>query len=100
MKRNVGFERVKFTTELTEIHNDVEVVFSAVGTPLGEDDFADLKYVLALIYIIAMNLRIKASFTSPHWKEITYIKQSKKATKLNSMSLASTFLNLVKCIQF
>ena len=33
VKRNVGFERLKFTTDLTEVLDDVEVVFSAVGTP-------------------------------------------------------------------
>ena len=48
VKRNVGFERLKFTTDLTEILDDVEVVFSAVGTPPDEDGSADLKYVLAV----------------------------------------------------
>ena len=48
VKRNVGFERLKFTTDLTEVLDDVEVVFSAVGTPPDEDGSADLKYVLAV----------------------------------------------------
>lgn len=48
IKRNVGFERLKFTTDLTEVLDDVEVVFSAVGTPPDEDGSADLKYVLAV----------------------------------------------------
>lgn len=48
VKRNVGFERLKFTTDLTEALDDVEVVFSAVGTPPDEDGSADLKYVLAV----------------------------------------------------
>ena len=48
VKRNVGFERLRFTTDLTEILDDVEVVFSAVGTPPDEDGSADLKYVLAV----------------------------------------------------
>lgn len=48
VKRNVEFERLKFTTDLTEVLNDVEVVFSAVGTPPDEDGSADLKYVLAV----------------------------------------------------
>ena len=48
VKRNVGFERLKFTTNLTEVIDDVEVVFSAVGTPPDEDGSADLKYVLAV----------------------------------------------------
>ena len=48
VKRNVEFERLKFTTNLTEVLDDVEVVFSAVGTPPDEDGSADLKYVLAV----------------------------------------------------
>ena len=48
VKRNVEFERLKFTTDLTEVLDDVEVVFSAVGTPSDEDGSADLKYVLAV----------------------------------------------------
>jgi UDPglucose 6-dehydrogenase len=39
---------LKFTTDLTEVFDDVEVVFSAVGTPPDEDGSADLKYVLAV----------------------------------------------------
>ena len=48
VKRNVDFERLMFTTDLTEVLDDVEVVFSAVGTPPDEDGSADLKYVLAV----------------------------------------------------
>ena len=42
VKRNVDFERLKFTTDLTEVLDDVEIVFSAVGTPPDEDGGADL----------------------------------------------------------
>ena len=48
VKRNVEFERLSFTTDLTEVIDNVEVVFSAVGTPPDEDGSADLKYVLAV----------------------------------------------------
>ena len=48
VKRNVEYGRLQFTTELTEVLEDVEVVFSAVGTPPDEDGSADLKYVLAV----------------------------------------------------
>ena len=50
VKRNVEFERLQFTTDLTEVLDDVEVVFSAVGTPPDEDGSADLKYVLAVAH--------------------------------------------------
>jgi len=48
VKRNVGYGRLRFTTDLTSVLDDVEVVFSAVGTPPDEDGSADLKYVLAV----------------------------------------------------
>ena len=44
--RNVEAGRLHFTTELTSCLQDVEVVFSAVGTPPDEDGSADLRYVL------------------------------------------------------
>ena len=57
VKRNVGFERLKFTTDLTEVLDDVEVVFSAVGTPPDEDGSADLKYVLAVARQFGQNIK-------------------------------------------
>ena len=48
VKRNVGFGRLQFTTDLASVLDDVEIVFSAVGTPPDEDGSADLKYVLAV----------------------------------------------------
>ena len=44
--KNVNAGRLHFTTDLREILDEVEVVFSAVGTPPDEDGSADLKYVL------------------------------------------------------
>ena len=46
VRRNMAAGRLHFTTDLREVLNDVEVVFSAVGTPPDEDGSADLKYVL------------------------------------------------------
>ena len=48
VKRNVAAGRLHFTTELAECMDDVEVVFSAVGTPPDEDGSADLNDVLAV----------------------------------------------------
>jgi UDPglucose 6-dehydrogenase len=56
VKRNVGFDRLKFTTDLTEVLDDVEVVFSAVGTPPDEDGSADLKYVLSVARQFGQNI--------------------------------------------
>ena len=43
--RNYEVGRLHFTTDLTEVLDQVEIVFSAVGTPPDEDGSADLKYV-------------------------------------------------------
>ncbi|MBQ8949161.1 MAG: UDP-glucose/GDP-mannose dehydrogenase family protein [Prevotella sp.] len=56
VKRNVEFERLHFTTDLTSVLDDVEVVFSAVGTPPDEDGSADLKYVLAVARQFGQNI--------------------------------------------
>jgi len=55
--RNVKAERLHFTTKLTEIINDVQVVFSAVGTPPDADGSADLKYVLEVARTIGQNMQ-------------------------------------------
>lgn len=44
--RNAEAGRLRFTTQLEEVIDKVEVVFSAVGTPPDEDGSADLQYVL------------------------------------------------------
>ena len=43
VKRNVEAGRLHFTTDLAEVIDNVEVVFSAVGTPPDEDGSADLR---------------------------------------------------------
>lgn len=48
VKRNVAAGRLHFTTQLASCLDDVEVVFSAVGTPPDEDGSADLQYVLSV----------------------------------------------------
>lgn len=56
VKRNVEYGRLKFTTDLTSVIDDVDVVFSAVGTPPDEDGSADLKYVLAVARQFGQNI--------------------------------------------
>ena len=46
--RNHREGRLHFTTDLTSVLDDVDIVFSAVGTPPDEDGSADLQYVLAV----------------------------------------------------
>ncbi len=56
VKRNFNAGRLHFTTDLTEVLDDVEVVFSAVGTPPDEDGSADLSYVLDVARTVGRNL--------------------------------------------
>ncbi len=55
--RNVKAGRLHFTTDLTACLDDVEVVFSAVGTPPDEDGSADLKYVLEVARTVGRNIK-------------------------------------------
>lgn len=57
VKRNVEAGRLHFTTDLTTCLDDVEVVFSAVGTPPDEDGSADLKYVLEVARTFGRNIK-------------------------------------------
>ena len=55
--RNMKAKRLKFTTSLESCLDDVEVIFSAVGTPPDEDGSADLKYVLEVARTIGRNMK-------------------------------------------
>lgn len=54
--KNMKAGRLKFTSSLSEVLNEQEIVFSAVGTPPDEDGSADLKYVLQVAKTIGQNL--------------------------------------------
>ena len=56
VRKNVAAGRLKFTTDLASVLDEVEIVFSAVGTPPDEDGSADLKYVLQVARTIGQNL--------------------------------------------
>ena len=56
VKKNKKSGRLKFTTRLEDIINDVDIVFSAVGTPPDEDGSADLKYVLEVARTIGKHM--------------------------------------------
>lgn len=57
VKRNVEAGRLHFTTDLTTCLDNVEVVFSAVGTPPDEDGSADLQYVLEVARTFGRNIK-------------------------------------------
>lgn len=56
MLRNSREGRLNFSTDITSCLDDVEVVFSAVGTPPDEDGSADLHYVLDVAHTIGRNM--------------------------------------------
>jgi len=55
--RNVKAERLHFSTQIADVLDNVQVVFSAVGTPSDADGSADLKYVLEVASTIGQNMQ-------------------------------------------
>ena len=55
--QNVNNENLCFTTSLQEALCDAEIVFIAVGTPMGDDGSADLQYVLAVAKSIGEEMK-------------------------------------------
>ena len=45
---NIANKNLFFTTDIAQAIKQVEIVFIAVGTPMGEDGSADLQYVLSV----------------------------------------------------
>ena len=56
LKANIQKGRLSFTTSLPEVINDVDVIFSAVGTPPDEDGSADLSYVLEVAHTVGRHI--------------------------------------------
>ncbi|MBN2184955.1 MAG: UDP-glucose/GDP-mannose dehydrogenase family protein [Candidatus Krumholzibacteriota bacterium] len=56
VKRNYDAGRLKFTTDLAAAVKESLVIFSAVGTPMGEDGSADLGAVFSVSKEIALNM--------------------------------------------
>ena len=55
--RNHREGRLNFTTDLTLVLDNVDIVFSAVGTPPDEDGSADLQYVLSVARQFGQNIK-------------------------------------------
>lgn len=54
--KNMKSGRLRFSTSLEEVINEVNIIFSAVGTPPDEDGSADLKYVLEVAHTIGRHI--------------------------------------------
>ena len=55
--KNVKNKNLFFTTNLGNAISDAEIVFIAVGTPMGDDGSADLQYVLAVAKSIGESMQ-------------------------------------------
>ena len=56
LKTNIEKGRLHFFTDLKSVLDEVEAIFSAVGTPPDEDGSADLQYVLDVARTIGANM--------------------------------------------
>lgn len=57
--KNVEKGNLSFKTKLEEVLDNVEIVFIAVGTPMGDDGSADLQYVLTVVKEIGQNMNYR-----------------------------------------
>lgn len=56
LQENTQNKTIAFTTDLAHSLKNAQLVFIAVGTPMGDDGSADLQYVLAVAKNIGQNL--------------------------------------------
>jgi len=56
VKNNYEKNRLLFTTNINDALNSSNIVFIAVGTPMGDDGSADLQYVLSVANSIGQNM--------------------------------------------
>ena len=56
IKENFKKNNIDFTTDINYCLNNSSIIFIAVGTPMGEDGSADLKYVLQVAKSIGQNM--------------------------------------------
>ena len=77
--RNAKAGRLRFTTDLRECLDDVEVVFSAVGTPPDEDGSADLHYVLEVARTVGQNIKKHVVFVTKSTVPVGTAKKVKAA---------------------
>ena len=79
--KNTKAGRLKFTTDLCNCLDDVEVVFSAVGTPPDEDGSADLHYVLEVARTVGQNMKKHLVFVTKSTVPVGTAKKVKTAIK-------------------
>ena len=81
LDRNIQKGRLTFTTSLVSILDDVEVIFSAVGTPPDEDGSADLQYVLDVARTVGRHMNKYVLLITKSTVPVGTAKLVKKAIK-------------------
>lgn len=91
VERNYKAGRLRFATNLTPVLNDVEIVFTAVGTPADEDGSADLSYVLDVArtigramqhYVLVVTKSTVPVGTAQKVREVIAMEQSKRGVNI------------------
>ncbi|QTD37299.1 UDP-glucose/GDP-mannose dehydrogenase family protein [Polaribacter batillariae] len=59
VQKNAKNKNLSFTTDLSSVIKNTEIIFIAVGTPMGEDGSADLQYVLKVASSIGQTMQNK-----------------------------------------
>ncbi len=81
IKKNTDSGRLTFTNNLADNLKDVQVVFSAVGTPPDEDGSADLTYVLEVAAEVGRNMSDYLVFVTKSTVPIGTAEKVKKVIK-------------------
>jgi UDPglucose 6-dehydrogenase len=55
--KNAAAGRLRFLTDITEVINHTDILFSAVGTPPDENGNADMKYVLDVAHTVGRHIK-------------------------------------------
>jgi len=91
VQRNVEKSRLHFSTNLADSLIDVDVVFSAVGTPPGEDGSADLQYVLSVAREVGEHMN---NYTLIITKSTVPVGTAEKVRKVMNEALAKRNSNI------
>lgn len=81
VRRNSANGRLNFTTKLSDCIDELDVVFSAVGTPSDTNGSADLKYVLAVARQVGSLVNKKLVFVTKSTVPVGTAKKVKNAIK-------------------
>ena len=80
--KNVKNKNLLFTTNLGEAISDAEIVFIAVGTPMGDDGSADLQYVKTVAKEIGQSMTKKLLVVDKSTVPVGTADQVKEAIQL------------------